>query len=115
MIREGVLIDAMQFIYVNGPGKLAGYASGGTERRVDVTDNYATGLRMAFGDWVLFSVQVLCKDGDSSTYGNADGCNWAVANGPPGYKLRSWKFGLGNGPWNTHGPQAFKLQYEVQL
>ncbi|KAG0578439.1 hypothetical protein KC19_4G023000 [Ceratodon purpureus] len=118
-IRAGNTIDAMQFIYANGPGTLAGNPEGGQEHSVVLNDKYVNGLRMGFADFLLCFVQVLFTDGTvSDTFGNWKGLGTtrdAVANGPPGYKLQSWSYEVNKGPSNTSGPGLLKLQYEVQL
>lgn len=118
VIREWNTIDAMQFIYANGPGRLAGNANGGKEHKLDVINKYVNGLRMGFSNGLLCFVQVLYRDGTKSdTLGNRGGWRTSdgVANGPPGYKLRSWSYGVNNGPSNSSGPGTLQLQYEVQL
>ena len=62
-IRAGNTIDAMQFIYANGPGTLAGNPEGGQEHSVVLNDKYVNGLRMGFADFLLCFVQVLFTDG----------------------------------------------------
>jgi hypothetical protein len=118
VIREWNTIDAMQFVYVNGAGRLAGNANGGMEHKLDVVNKYVNGMRMGYSNGLLCFVQVLYRDNTKSqTFGNRGGWRTqdGVANGPPGYKLRSWSYGVNSGPSNTSGPATMLLEYEIQL
>ncbi|KAH6556874.1 hypothetical protein KP509_1Z149400 [Ceratopteris richardii] len=67
VVREWNSIDAMQFIYDNWQGPLAGNANGGQRHDIDVRGRLLNGLDMGFSSGVLASVQILCSDGISSS------------------------------------------------
>ncbi|MCO5573373.1 hypothetical protein L7F22_027142 [Adiantum nelumboides] len=118
IIREWNTIDAMQFIYANRQGQLAGNPNGGAKHDIDVTRKPIYGLRMGFSNNLLTYVQILYYDGTSSeTYGNRSGwqCYEALANGPSAYKLSSWSYKVNRGPGGTYGPGAIQLEYAPQM
>nr|UDN67334.1 insecticidal protein IPD113 [Gymnocarpium dryopteris] len=119
IIREWNTIDAMQFIYANRQGLVAGNASGGKRHDVDVMGNKPiNGLRMGFSNGLLTYVQIMYCDGTSSdTYGNRSGwrCQEVSANGPSAYKLSSWSYKVNQGPSGTSGPGVIQLEYTPQL
>lgn len=118
IIREWNTIDAMQFIYANCTGNLAGNASGGQRHDIDVIGKPINGLRMGFSNGVLTYVQIIYYDGTStSTYGNRGGwkCDEVLANGPSSYKVSSWSYKVDFGPSRTRGPSVIQLEYTPQM
>ncbi|KAH7431304.1 hypothetical protein KP509_08G041900 [Ceratopteris richardii] len=114
VVREWNSIDAMQFIYKNREGRVAGNPRGGQRHDIDVSGNLLNGLHMGFSSGILASVQLLYCDGTSSPkYGNRGG--WRLsevsAKGPAGYKMTSWSYKTDAGPSNTQGPSVIQLEY----
>ncbi|KAH7373231.1 hypothetical protein KP509_17G045100 [Ceratopteris richardii] len=108
VVREWNRIDAMQFIYENRQGALAGNPNGRQRHDIDVGGRLLNGLYMGFSSGVLASVQILYYDGTSSSqYGNRSG--WSLseisAQGPVGYKITSWSYKIDHGPSNTYGQE----------
>lgn len=118
IIREWNTIDAMQFIYSNRDGQVAGNAKGGKRHDIDVSRKAIHGLRMGFSNGILTYVQIMYYDGTSSdTYGNRGGwkCNEVFANGPSSYKVSSWSYRVNWGPSGTYGPGVIQLEYTPQI
>nr|UDN67330.1 insecticidal protein IPD113.2 [Lygodium flexuosum] len=118
VIREWNTIDAMQFIYANRQGVLAGNRDGGERHEIDVADKPINGLRMGFSNGLLTYVQILFCDGtSSSTHGNRSGwkCDEVSPKGPSAYKVSSWSCRVDDGPSNSYGPSVIQLEYAPQM
>ncbi|MCO5552966.1 hypothetical protein L7F22_006486 [Adiantum nelumboides] len=118
IIREWNSIDAMQFIYADRQGQLAGNPKGGMSHEIDVATKPVNGLRMGFTDAILAYIQINYYDGTTSeTYGNRGGwqCKEATAMGPSAYKVNSWSYRVNLGPSGTYGPGVIQLEYTTQM
>lgn len=118
-VREGDVIDGLQFIYTDREGHFIGNPKGGSLHTINVDNSkYIIGLRMQFAQESMCSIDIVFSDKSNSGYlgKRRDWSGWnrgvdVDATVDPSYELVCAKFRQDKGPFGV-SPSVVELQFK---